>query len=118
VGVVRPTRFESRIWEGLTVLLYIYIALTLVMGISALAKGAIYPGIAGIVGPTLCWFAASGLKGSFMVGSSRQKLGRLGNYWPVSDVRRDTRAAAAANGQARPQRRTISAAFFGGVNGE
>jgi hypothetical protein len=25
----------------------------------------------------------------------------MGNYWRVSDVRRDTRAAAAANGQAR-----------------
>jgi len=61
------------------VLLYIYMLLTLAMAGSALWKGAIYPGIAGLVGPTLCWFAASGLKGSFMVGTSRQKLAGIGN---------------------------------------
>jgi hypothetical protein len=59
-------------------LLYIYMLLTVAMGISALWKGAIYPGIAGIVGPTLCWFAASGFKGSLMVGTSSQKFGGLG----------------------------------------
>jgi hypothetical protein len=58
-------------------LLYIYVLLTVLMGISALWKGAIYPGIAGIVGPTLCWFAASGLKGSLTVGTSSQKFGGL-----------------------------------------
>ena len=58
-------------------LVYIYMLLTLAMGISALWKGALYPGIAGIVGPTLCWFAASGLKGSLFVGSSSQKFGGL-----------------------------------------
>ena len=58
-------------------LVYIYMLLTLAMGISALWKGAVYPGIAGIVGPTLCWFAASGLKGSLLVGHSSQKLGGL-----------------------------------------
>lgn len=58
-------------------LVYVHMMLTVVMGISALWKGAIYPGIAGIVGPTLCWFAASGLKGSLMVGTSSQKLGGL-----------------------------------------
>ena len=58
-------------------LVYIYTLLTLVMGISALVKGAIYPGIAGIIGPILCWFAASGLKGSLMVGTRGQKLGGL-----------------------------------------
>jgi len=61
------------------VLVYIYMLLTLAMGVSALWKGAIYPGIAGIVGPTLCWFAASGLKGSLMVGTSPQKLAGLGS---------------------------------------
>jgi hypothetical protein len=60
------------------VVIFIYIALTVAMGISALVKGAIYAGIAGIVGPTLCWFAASGLKGSLMVGTSRPKLVGLG----------------------------------------
>lgn len=59
-------------------LISIYMMLTLFMGISALAKGAIYPGIAGIVGPSLCWFAASGLKGSFMAGDTSQKLGGIG----------------------------------------
>jgi hypothetical protein len=59
------------------VLVYIYMLLTLAMGISALWKGALYPGIAGIVGPTLCWFAASGLKGSLLVGSSSQRVAGL-----------------------------------------
>lgn len=58
-------------------LVYIYMLLTLAMGISAPWKGAVYPGIAGIVGPTLCWFAASGLKGSLLVGGSSQKLAGL-----------------------------------------
>src|ERR1700687_2405555 len=58
--------------------LYIYMLLTVAMAISALWKGAIYPGIDGIFGPTLCWFAASGLKGSLMVGTSSQKFGGLG----------------------------------------
>ncbi len=58
-------------------LLYIYMLLTVLMGISALAKGAIYPGIAGIIGPSLCWYAASGLKGSLMVGDRSQKLGGI-----------------------------------------
>jgi hypothetical protein len=59
-------------------LIALYMMLTAVMGVSALLKGAIYPGIAGIVGPTLCWFAASGLKGSLMVGTTSQKLGGIG----------------------------------------
>jgi len=48
------------------------------MAASALLKGAIYAGVAGLVGPTLCWFAASGLKGSLMIGTPAQKLGGLG----------------------------------------
>jgi hypothetical protein len=55
-------------------LVFVYILLTLAMGASALWNRAIYAGAAGIVGPTLCWFAASGLKGSLMVGTSSQKL--------------------------------------------
>ena len=53
---------------------FIYMVLTVVMGIAAVLKGAVYPGVAGIVGPMLCWGAASGLKGSFMVGTPSQKL--------------------------------------------
>lgn len=59
-------------------LLYIYMLMTVLMGISAAWKGAIYPGVAGIVGPALCWFAASGLKGSLVVGNIAQKLGGVG----------------------------------------
>lgn len=55
-------------------MLLIYMLLTLAMGNSALWKGAIYSGIAGIAGPTLCWVAASGLKASLLVGSLSQKL--------------------------------------------
>jgi hypothetical protein len=56
-------------------LLYVYMLLTVVTGISALTKGAIYPGIAGLIGPTLCCVATAGLKGSFMVGPRAQKVG-------------------------------------------
>lgn len=55
-------------------LIYIYMLLTLATGGSALWNGAIYAGAAGIIGPTMCWFAASGLKGSLMVGTRPQKL--------------------------------------------
>ena len=58
-------------------LVYIYTMLSVVMGISALLKGAIYPGIAGIAGPILCWFATSCLKGSLLVGDTKDKLGGL-----------------------------------------
>jgi len=55
----------------------IYTIMTVAMGVSAIVKGAIYPGIAGMVGPILCWFAASGLKGSLLVGTQTQKVGGL-----------------------------------------
>lgn len=55
-----------------------YIMLTVAMGVSAIWKGAIYAGIAGIIGPLLCAFAASGLKGSLVVGSTAQKWGGIG----------------------------------------
>jgi hypothetical protein len=61
-----------------TVLDFIYTMLTLTMGISALVNGAIGPGIAGIVGPTLCCFAASALKGSLTTGTSQEKAAGLG----------------------------------------
>lgn len=56
---------------------YIYMVLTVVMGIAAIVKGAVYPGIAGLIGPTMCWFAGSGLKGSLLVGTGSRKLGGL-----------------------------------------
>ena len=56
---------------------YIYILLTIAMGIAAIFRGGMYPGIAGLVGPTLCRFAGSGLKGSLLVGTGSQKLGGL-----------------------------------------
>lgn len=56
---------------------YIYMVLTAIMGIAAIVKGAIYPGIAGLIGPTMCWFAGSGLKGSLLDGTGSQKLGGL-----------------------------------------
>lgn len=55
-------------------LIYIYMLLTLATRGAALWNGAIYAGIAGIIGPTMCWFAASGLKGSLIVGTSPQKI--------------------------------------------
>ncbi len=55
-------------------LVYIYMVLSVILGVSAMFSGAIYAGISGIIGPMLCWFAVSGLKGSLMVGTSSQKL--------------------------------------------
>jgi len=50
-------------------LLYqIYMILVVTTGISALTKGEIYPGIAGIIGPTLCLFAALGFRNQKMGG--------------------------------------------------
>lgn len=73
-GFVRALASEAtnRTW-----LLYIYIVIAVLAGISAVVKGAVYAGISGIVGPTLCWWAASGLKGSLMVGTPAQKVGGL-----------------------------------------
>lgn len=77
-GSVRPTSAAAlRGMEMAMWLLYIYMVMTVMMGIAAVLKGGVYPGIAGIVGPTLCWWAASGLKGSLMVGTPSQKLGGL-----------------------------------------
>jgi hypothetical protein len=58
-------------------LTYIYMVLTIVMGGAAIFKGAVYPGIAGIVGPALCLFAASGTRGSLLVGTRSQKISGL-----------------------------------------
>jgi len=58
--------------------MYLYMVMTLLIGGLLIWKGGIYPGIAGIVGPTLSWFAAAGLKGSLMVGATPQKLAGLG----------------------------------------
>ena len=55
-------------------MLSIYFMLTLIMGVGAIWQGAVYPGIAGILGPTLCWWASAGLKGSLLIDSSPQKL--------------------------------------------
>lgn len=54
--------------------LYIYLLMTVLMGIGVMFKAAVYPGIAGIVGPLLCWWAAAGLTGSLLVGTRSQKL--------------------------------------------
>jgi len=60
------------------VLTAIHLVLTLLMGGGVVLGGATYAGLAGIVGPMLCFFAASGLKGSLMVGTPTQKFGGLG----------------------------------------
>jgi hypothetical protein len=57
--------------------LYVYGLLVVVTGVSSLLKGAMWPGTAGILGPALCTFAGSGVRGSFMVGTRGQKLGGL-----------------------------------------
>ena len=74
-GSVRPTSAAAVRGTGIAMwLLYIYMLMSVLMGIAAMFKGAVYPGIAGIVGPMLSWCAAAGLKGSLMVGTRSQKL--------------------------------------------
>ena len=53
-------------------LLYIYIFISVVLGIAALVRGEVAIGIVGILGPNLCWFAGSGIRGSLMVGTRLQ----------------------------------------------
>ena len=53
---------------------YIYLLLTGVTGGSVLWSGVTYAGVAGIIGPIMCWFAGSGLKGSVMVGRLGQRI--------------------------------------------
>src|SRR5262245_9665905 len=55
-------------------LILIYILVTLATGGIALWNGATYPGIAGIIGPTMCCMAVSGLKGPLMLGGWGQKI--------------------------------------------
>jgi hypothetical protein len=58
-------------------IMYVYGVLVVVTAIGALIRGAIWPGAAGLIGPLLCWWAGAGIRGSFMVGSRRQKIGGL-----------------------------------------
>jgi hypothetical protein len=75
-GVRNVTQAHPRyVWR---VLIYAYMVLTLLAGLLAIWRDGALAGIAGIIGPTLCWFAASGLKGSLLMGDSQQKLGGLG----------------------------------------
>jgi len=60
-----------------SVLFYVYLALTVLAGLLAIWRGGVLAGIAGIIGPALCWVAASNLKGSRLMGDSQQKLGGL-----------------------------------------
>src|SRR5262245_7124860 len=53
---------------SMMLLVYSYLLLILMTGGTALWKGATYVGIAGIIGPIMCWFAGSAFKGSLTVG--------------------------------------------------
>jgi len=59
-------------------LVYFYSLLSIFIGISDIWHGAVYPGLSVIVGPIMCWWAASGLKGSLVIGTKLQKLFGLG----------------------------------------
>jgi hypothetical protein len=47
------------------------------MGVSALYRGSVYAGLAGIACPVLCWFAGSGLKDLLLAPAPVQRLRRL-----------------------------------------
>src|SRR5438309_10526153 len=58
-------------------IILLFMLLAVVTGVSALLKGPIAAGFAGIVGPILCLFAGAGVRGSFLVGVRSQKIGGL-----------------------------------------
>src|SRR5262249_19713369 len=45
-----------------------------VTALSTILKGALWPGVAGLIGPALCFWAGSGVKGSLLVGTRPQKV--------------------------------------------
>lgn len=51
-----------------------YTAITLFIGLGYIWNGAIYVGIAGIAGPTICLMAAPALKGALQLGGPGDKL--------------------------------------------
>lgn len=57
--------------------MYVFGLLVIVTGGSAILRGATWPGIAGLIGPGLCFWAGSGVKGSLLVGTRGQKIGDL-----------------------------------------
>jgi hypothetical protein len=52
---------------------YIYAMTAIVTAGGAIFRSAFWPGIAGLVGPLLCWWAGAGVAGSLLVGTSNQK---------------------------------------------
>jgi hypothetical protein len=54
--------------------IYAYVLVTILTGIAAMMKGAVLPGIAGIVGGGMSAWAESGLKGSLVVGDAGQRI--------------------------------------------
>jgi hypothetical protein len=58
-----------RLW-----VMYAFIVTAGVTGIDAISKGAVYPGIAGIIGAASCLFAGSGFKGSLILRTTAQRL--------------------------------------------
>jgi hypothetical protein len=52
----------------------LYVLMTIVTGISAMAKGAVFAGVAAIVGGGMSAWAGSGLKGSLVAGDGSQRL--------------------------------------------
>jgi hypothetical protein len=54
--------------------IYAYVLVTILTGIAAMMKGAVLPGIAGIVGGGMSAWAGSGLKGSLVVGDAGQRI--------------------------------------------
>ena len=53
---------------------YIYAVLVIITGGAAIYKGAIWPGITGLIGPAFCWWGGCGMYGSFTVGTGAQKM--------------------------------------------
>lgn len=58
-------------------IVYVYMLVALVTGVSAMLKGAFWPGLVGALAPIECVLAAGGVRGSLAVGTRSQKIGGL-----------------------------------------
>src|SRR5680860_723876 len=56
---------------------YIYGVLVVITGVAAMFKGAIWPGVTGLLGPAFCWWGGCGMYGSLAVGTTGQKIAGL-----------------------------------------
>ena len=53
---------------------FVYIAFSIVAGISAFSNSSIGVAISGIICPIIAWFGGAGMRGALAIGDSKQKI--------------------------------------------